>query len=170
MTRYSKIQHNYVINRFMSCHVMSCHLCSILTYDVYITMCVRPFRLLVRAVGLLQCEEDVERLLLENVGNDFKKGEQSEHVYSKHSFLFSLSPIHQFVCVFSSSFLHFLSFSLSFSFFLPTFFAYSPPSPMNAGVRHIRAASTTRQAKSGHRTGTGHSDDQADSQVSIFAV
>jgi hypothetical protein len=33
-------------------------------------------------VGLLQCEEDVERLLLENVGNDFKKGEQLDYVYA----------------------------------------------------------------------------------------
>ena len=33
------------------------------------------YSLLVRAVGLLKCEEDVERLLLENVGNEFKKGD-----------------------------------------------------------------------------------------------
>ena len=31
-------------------------------------------RLLVRAVGLLEYEEDVERLLLESVASEFKKG------------------------------------------------------------------------------------------------
>ena len=38
---------------------------------MYITVL---YRLLIRSVGLLECEEDVERLLLETVTAEYKKG------------------------------------------------------------------------------------------------
>jgi hypothetical protein len=117
----------------MSCHVMSCHVISFVLHSylhyVRAHLCLYLRRLLVRAVGLLQCEEDVERLLLENVGNDFKKGLPKDskflilyiRIYSPSFFCVPFLPS---VLVFAA-FLSFLPpYSLSVLISLLFFFLY----------------------------------------------
>ena len=121
----------FVMSRsVMSCHVMSFALHYYLQH-VHTHVWTYLRRLLVRAVGLLQCEEDVERLLLENVGNDFKKGLPKDSSFFIYLFLFFLSSF------WSSLFALFLSFLSSFFpltsihlsiYFFASFFSFFPPS------------------------------------------
>lgn len=77
-------------------------------------MCIR---LLIRSVGLLRCEDDVERLLLENVGNEFKKGDRTQLIFTAYSFdrFFTLLFITLFLCFVLYVMMHSLSCSQIFA-------------------------------------------------------
>lgn len=122
----------------VTCHITISYALPII---IFAYICDMRIRLLIRSVGLLRCEDDVERLLLENVGNEFKKGERTQLIFIIYLFdrFFSSLFITLFLCFVFYVMMH--SFSSSQIFAVPHTslfvnpFTHSDLTPTNSSYR-----------------------------------